>query len=87
MPGLGLVCKVVPADSLAEETRSLAQEIAENAPLAVQASKRMMRGLSEEFGDHVHHVFLQLLPLLRTKDFREGMASFLEKRKPKFEGQ
>ncbi len=85
---LGLVNKVVPADSLAEETRSLAREIADNAPLAVQASKRMMRaGLSEEFGDHVHHVFLQLLPLFRTKDFREGMTSFLEKRKPRFEGQ
>ncbi len=85
---LGLVNKVVPADSLAEETRILAGEIAENAPLAVQASKRMMRaGLSEEFGDHVHHVFLQLLPLFRSKDFREGMSSFLEKRKPRFEGQ
>ncbi len=80
--------KVVPADSLAEEARNLAREIAENAPLAVQASKRMMRaGLSEEFDDHVHHVFLQLLPLFRTKDFREGMLSFLEKRKPEFEGQ
>ena len=39
------------------------------------------------FGDHVQYVFLQLLPLFRTKDFREGMISFLEKRKPRFEGQ
>jgi enoyl-CoA hydratase/carnithine racemase len=32
-------------------------------------------------------VFLQLLPLFRTADFREGMASFLEKRPAKFTGK
>ncbi len=85
---LGLVNRIVPDDLLEKETRALADEIAANAPLAVQASKRMMRmGLSEPFDEHVHHVFLQLLPLFRSKDFREGMASFLEKRPPKFEGR
>ena len=85
---LGLVNIVVPHGSLEKETRALAEEIASNAPLAVQASKRMMRAaMSEEFDDHVHHVFLQLLPLFQSKDFREGMASFLEKREPNFEGR
>ena len=85
---LGLVSKVVADELLPKEARALAAEIASNAPLAVQASKRMMRmGLSETFDDHVHHVYLQLLPLFRSKDFREGMTAFLQKRNPEFQGE
>lgn len=85
---LGLTNEVVPDAKLAGRARAVAAEIAANAPLAVQSAKRMMRaGLSESFGDHVHHVFLQLLPLFRTEDFREGMASFMEKRPANFRGR
>ncbi len=84
---LGLVSKVVPADQIAGAAHDLAVEIAGNAPLAVQAAKRMMRmGMNETFNDHVHHVYLQLLPLFRSDDFREGMAAFMEKRKAEFKG-
>ena len=62
-------------------TAELAGEIAANAPLAVRAIKRMMRAAeTETFEQNVHHVFLQLLPLLGTDDFREGVAAFMEKR-------
>lgn len=85
---LGLANEVVPDAEVASRAQAVAAEIAANAPLAVQSAKRMMRtGLSENFGDHVHHVFLQLLPLFRTQDFREGMASFMEKRQAKFTGR
>lgn len=85
---MGLTNEVVADADLQARGRVVAAEIAANAPLAVQAAKRMMRaGLSENFGEHVHHVFLQLLPLFRTEDFREGMASFLEKRPAVFKGR
>jgi enoyl-CoA hydratase/carnithine racemase len=85
---LGLLSRVVPDADLANTVHALATEIADNAPLAVQASKRMMRlGEDDTFESHVHQVFLQLLPLFRTKDFREGIAAFLERRPAKFEGR
>jgi enoyl-CoA hydratase/carnithine racemase len=84
----GLVNDVVPDAALADATRALAAEIAANAPLAVQASKRMMRqAWGEPFDEHVDRVYLQLLPLFRTADFQEGMRSFLEKRPASFEGR
>ncbi|MBJ22120.1 MAG: enoyl-CoA hydratase/isomerase family protein [bacterium] len=85
---LGLVNQVVEDAVLLERARAIASEIADNAPLAVQAAKRMMRaGLSEGFDENVERVYLQVMPLLKSDDFREGFTAFLEKRKPKFEGR
>jgi enoyl-CoA hydratase/carnithine racemase len=85
---LGLVNQVVADAELPDAARAMAVEIAGNAPLAVRATKRMMRmAESETFEQNVHHVFLQLLPLFRSDDFKEGMAAFLEKRPPNFTGR
>ncbi len=85
---MGLVNRVVEPDQLMPVTHEIAVEIAANAPLAVQATKRMMRlGLEETFEANVHHVFLQLLPLFQTEDFREGVQSFLQKRPAQFRGR
>lgn len=85
---LGLVNKVVPAADLAAETRAWAGKIAANAPLALQAMKRLYRhGLTEDFESHSHHVLMQLLLLMRSNDFQEGILSFMEKRAPKFGGK
>jgi enoyl-CoA hydratase/carnithine racemase len=85
---MGLASQAVPADQCLTVARALATEIAGNAPLAVQASKRMMRmSADEHFDDHVHHVYLQLLPLFQSQDFKEGMQAFMERRAAKFEGR
>lgn len=85
---LGLASEVVPDAELMTRARAVAAEIAANAPLAVQSAKRLMRmGLEQTFNDHVHHVYLQFLQLIRTRDFKEGMTSFLEKRPADFQGR
>jgi enoyl-CoA hydratase/carnithine racemase len=85
---LGLVNRVVPDASVVDEALGLAARIGANAPLAVRATKRMFRMAErEDFDDHVHHVFLQLLPLFGSADFREGMTAYLERRAPEFRGR
>ena len=78
---------VVPDDELLSFARILAGQIAANAPLAVQSAKRLMRmGQGQQFNDHVHHVYMNFLQLMRTEDAREGMTSFAQKRPPEFKG-
>ena len=85
---LGLVSQVVEPDDIIDTAMAMAAEIAANAPLAIRASKRLMRhAMTEGLEDHVQRQYLALLPLFGTKDFREGLASYLEKRPADFHGQ
>ncbi len=85
---LGLVNTVVPHDELLDTAMTWAQEIADNAPVAVQTTKRMMRmGMEESYDTSVDHLMMHLHGLFQSEDFEEGLKAFLEKRKPEFTGR
>ena len=85
---IGLVNRAVDDAELAALAHGWATEIAANAPLAIRAMKRLFRhGQTEDFASHSHHVLLQTLQLFGTKDFQEGLLSFMEQRPPEFRGR
>jgi enoyl-CoA hydratase/carnithine racemase len=82
---LGLINRVVPAAEVLDVALALAATINANGPLAVQATKRLMR---EEIGvDNSEHVRDVTRPVFASDDAREGAVAFAEKRTPNWTGR
>ena len=85
---MGFVNKVVPGDQLMEEAMTMAAQIAENAPLAVQYFKELAyRGLNMSTQDISALTYQMYDRLLTTEDSKEGPRAFAEKRKPNWQGR
>ncbi|WP_425228902.1 crotonase/enoyl-CoA hydratase family protein [Sphingomonas sp.] len=88
---LGLVNAVVPAAELQAAAMALAQRIAANAPLSVQASKRIARGIvdgriaDEEAAWSANTAAVRTV--MRSADAREGPLAFAQKRAPVWQAQ
>ena len=84
---LGLVTRIVPAGEIGAVVERLAADIAANAPLTLRATKEMIRRVLAKrrlsHGDDADLVEL----CYTSADFREGVTSFLAKRKPNWTGR
>jgi len=85
---IGLVSKVFPDAELMAGTYAFARRIADNAPLAVQLIKRIMRlGFETDLSTALEIVATNM-PIVRTsEDHKEALSAFKEKRPPQFKGQ
>lgn len=85
---LGLVNRVVPAERLADEVRTLARSIADKPPLAVRFAKQAVdKGLQADLQTALDFELYAAAILFDTEDRREGMRAFVEKRAPQFKGR
>jgi 2-(1,2-epoxy-1,2-dihydrophenyl)acetyl-CoA isomerase len=85
---IGLVNRVVPHDSLMEETLAYARMIANGPPIAYTYTRRsVIQGIHNNLERQMVLEWTQQSEVLRTKDAREGFAAFLEKRDPVFKGK
>lgn len=85
---LGLVNRVVPAAELEQETMALATKLASNAPLAMRGILDAIHVGGEcAIDDGLEYESAQFGLAFSTDDAREGMAAFLERRKPAFDNR
>ena len=85
---LGLVNEVVPADKLMARARELAGALLENSPSSMQLTKKLINGfLGPQLDAQIKQAVEDNARIRTTADFREGIASFLEKRKPRWSGK
>lgn len=85
---IGLINRVVPKGQAVAVAMELAAKIAANAPLVVQAMKSIARNTLPLSPTERYYPQRQMLDgIAQSEDIREGVASFLEKRPPRFTGR
>ena len=85
---LGLVNEIVPAEKLLARARELADLLIAASPASLSRAKRLMTSAAAPAIDHdLERAILENARIRCTPDFKEGLASFLEKRKPVWQGK
>lgn len=86
--GLGLVNEIVPEEKLLTRARELADLLIAASPASLSRAKRLMTSAAAAAVDHdLERAILENARIRCTPDFKEGLASFLEKRKPVWQGK
>lgn len=82
---VGMATELVAADKLMDRARELASQLLKNSPTSLAATKRLVNGYADRDLDWQVASAVQANAAIRaTADFREGISSFLEKRKPRW---
>lgn len=85
---LGLVNEIVTADKLMARARELASLLMENSASSLRATKQLLTDHARaELDAHIDAALRENAAIRTTADFREGITSFLEKRKPVWTGK
>jgi len=85
---LGLVNEVVAPEALLPRARELAQQLIQNSPSSVRATKRLINSFVRELLDRqIAQAVEDNARIRTTADVREGITSFLEKRQPHWTGK
>jgi len=84
----GLVNEVVEPERLMIRAREIAAQLMENSPSSVRATKRLINGfIAGQLDLQIGQAVQDNARIRSTADFREGVTSFLEKRKPRWSGK
>lgn len=84
----GLINEIVSADQLMPRARELAAQIMQNSPSSVRLTKKLLNGfISGELDKQLEQAVHDNAAIRQTADFREGVSSFLEKRKAQWSGK
>ncbi len=85
---MGLISEIVPAENLMARARELAALLMENSPASLRATKQLLTNHARaELDAQIESAVRENAAIRTTADFREGISSFLEKRKPGWTGK
>ena len=85
---IGLVNEIVAAKELNQRARELALQLMENSPASLLYTKRLLSEHARaELDAQIQSAVRENAAIRATADFREGISSFLEKRKPRWSGK